>query len=404
MQHDMTKGNITPILIKFTIPLILGNLFQLTYNAADSIIVGNFVGKEALAAVGIGNPLTTLAILFINGMCLGASVLIGTQYGAKEMNTLERQISTTLWAGLVFAICFAAASILFAPEILTILQTPPEAMQLGVEYLRIIFAGLIFTFLYNFYASTLRALGDSKSPLYFLVISAILNILGDLAFVMLFGWGVKGCAFSTVISEALSCLFCGIYIKKKVPVLCLGRKWLVFDRSLLKKTISYSWATAMQQGTVQLGKIIVQMLVNSMGLNAVAAFAAVNRIDDFAFTPEQNIAHAMTTFLAQNHGAGKKDRIRKGYICGQKIEIIYGIGLCVVLLFFARPIMSLFVKDEAVIDIGVSYLRLMSGLYLFPAVTNCVQGFFRGMGDMKVTLWSSMINMGARVVAARICV
>lgn len=400
MTKDLTTGKIMPILVNFTVPLVLGNLFQLTYNAVDSIIVGHFVGKEALAAVGICNPVSTLMILFLNGLCMGASILMGIQYGAKDYETLHRQISTTLLSGAVFSFFLTLVCVIFAVPILLLLQVDPSIMSMTVQYLRIIFLGLMFTFLYNFFSSTLRALGDSASPLYFLIISAILNIFGDLFFVIVLKAGSNGCAISTVLSEALCCLFCIIYIQKKVPILRLGKKWLVFDARLLKKTIAYGWASAMQQATVQMGKIAIQALVNTMGVSVAAAFAVVNRIDDFAITPEQNIAHAMTALMAQNKGAGKNDRMREGFRCGIILELVYGAAVMLICLGFARPLMSLFVKDEEVIGHGVVYLHLIAVMYILPAITNSLQGFFRGIGDLKVTLMSSFTNMTVRVIAA----
>ena len=400
MTKDLTTGKIMPILVKFTIPLVLGNLFQLTYNAVDSIIVGHFVGKEALAAVGICNPITTLMILFLNGLCMGAAILMGMQYGAKDYDTLHRQISTTMLSGVVFSVTLTVLCVIFAVPMLKLIQVDPSIMDLTAEYLRIIFWGLMFTFLYNFFSSTLRALGDSNSPLYFLIISAVLNVFGDLFFVIVLKDGSRGCAISTVLSEALCSLFCVIYIQKKVPLLRLGKKWLVFDSRLLKKTIAFGWASAMQQATVQLGKICIQAIVNTMGVSVSAAFAVVNRIDDFAYTPEQNIAHAMTALMAQNKGAGKIDRMKEGFRCGIILETIYGILIFIICFALARPLMMMFVKDEEVIGHGVTYLHLISVMYLLPALTNGIQGFFRGIGDLKITLISSFINMALRVLAA----
>lgn len=404
MTKDMTTGAITPLLVKFTIPLVLGNLFQLTYNAADSIIVGKFVGEDALAAVGTSNPLMTLAILFINGLCLGAGILVSTAYGAGDTQRVERQVSTTAIAGTVFSLVFSALCVLLATPLLRLMQVPEEILPIAVQYLRIVFAGLIFTFFYNFLAATMRALGDSKSALYFLMISSVLNIGGDLFFVEVLGWGSEGCALSTVLSEALCCVLCVVYIQFKVPVLQLGRRWFVFDGSLLRSTVQYGWTSAMQQATVQLGKIAVQAIVNTLGINAMAAFTAASRVDDFTYMPQQNIAHAMTTLMAQNHGAGKKERVRQGFFCGLRIELIYGFCLMAVCLLFARPIISLFVDDPAVIDLGIKFLRCASLFYLMPGVTNGIQGGFRGLGDLKITLNSSMLNMGFRVAAAAVLV
>lgn len=400
MTKDLTRGQITPLLVKFTIPLILGNFFQLTYNAVDSIIVGKFVGKEALAAVGICNPITTLIILFLNGLCMGASILMGNYFGGRKTELLNRQISTTMISGTVFSIVLTLIVMAFARPVLMLVQVDHSIMDITVQYLRIITLGLLFTFLYNFLSSTLRALGDSATPLYFLMISAVLNIFGDLFFVIVLKAGSNGCAWATVISEGLCCLLCIVYIKCRVPMLCLGKKWFVFDRALLKKTISYGWASAMQQATVQLGKIGIQAIVNTMGVSVSAAFAVVNRIDDYAYIPEQNIAHGMTAFMAQNKGAGREDRVDKGFKSGMFLETGYGILIFIVCFAFASPLMRLFVSDAEVIGHGVAYLRLIAAMYLLPAVTNGIQGYFRGVGDLKVTLLSSFINMGMRVLAA----
>lgn len=400
MAKDLTQGKIMPMLIKFTIPLILGNIFQLTYNAVDSIVVGKFVGKEALAAVGICNPITTLLILFLNGLCMGASILMGNYFGGKKMDTLSRQISTTMVSGMVFSLVLALVTIVFAKPILILVQVDRSIMTLTIQYLRIIMLGLIFTFLYNFLSSTLRALGDSTTPLYFLIISAALNVVGDIFFVVVLKAGSNGCAVATVVSEALCCVFCMVYIKFRVPILCLGKKWFVFDRSLLKTTIKYGWVSAMQQATVQLGKIGIQAIINTMGVSVSAAFAVVNRIDDYAYTPEQNIAHGMTAMMAQNKGAGKDDRVIKGFKAGMVLEILYAIFIFFVCFVFAMPLMKLFTSDTEVIGHGVIYLRLISVMYVLPSLTNGIQGYFRGIGDLRITLISSIINMGLRVLVA----
>ncbi len=399
MTNDMTQGKILPILIKFTIPLVLGNLLQLTYNAVDSIIVGQYVGKEALAAVGTSNPLLTLIILFVQGICLGAGILIGTLYGAKDYKTLKREVSTAMISGVVFSLALTVIALIAAPLLLRILQVDSVIHAEAVAYLRIIMCGLVFNFIYNFFASTLRAMGDSRSPLYFLGISAVINIIGDLIFVVCFSMGTIGCAISTVLSEVLSCFLCWAYIRRKIPILNLGKEWIVFDSVLLKEIIQYGFVSALQQSTVQLGKLGIQGIVNTMGVTATAAFTAINRIDDYAYIPEQNIGHAMTSVMAQNRGAGEMKRVRTAFRVGMHIELVYGAVLGIFLLFFANPVMRLFTHDEATVAMGEQYLRLIALMYIVPAVTNGIQGYFRGMGDLKITLWSSLMNMGARVAA-----
>ncbi len=402
MATDMTKGSIIPQITRFTIPLVLGNLFQLTYNAADSVIVGKFVGDDALAAVGTAGPIMNMVILFITGMCMGAGILMSTHYGAKDYGLLERQISTSMLGGLGFSAVISVLLIVFAHPLLELLQVPENIIGDAKGYLRIIFLGLIFTFIYNFFSNTLRALGDSKVPLYFLMISALLNVIGDLFFVVVLGWGVLGSAAATVLCEMLCCLFCLIYIRKKVPLLCLGKKWKVFDGSILWKTFNYGITSALQQMCVQLGKICVQTVVNVQGVAFIAAFTAINRVDDFAMTPQQNIAHATTTFMAQNRGAGNIRRMKQGFLSSVLIQLVYTSVVAVLVFFGARPIMQLFVSDgsEQVIQLGVSYLRLIALMYLMPAATNTIQGFFRGLGDLKVTLISTILNMSARFFSA----
>lgn len=409
MTKDMTSGNVSHLLIRFTIPLVLGNLLQLMYNATDSIIVGRFVSSNALAAVGTANPIMNIAILFISGMCMGASILMSHEYGEKNTEKLQKQVSTTFLGGIVFCIVATLIILPLVPAVLHLINVPDLIFADSVSYLRIVLFALTFTFLYNFYANTMRALGDSRTPLLFLGISAAFNIVGDLFFVIVLHQGVIGCAIATAISECLSALFCAIYIYKKVPVLKLGRKWLVFDKGLFKVTVAYSITSAMQQAVLQIGKVMIQSIVNEMGgilgISIIAAFNAVNKIDDFAYTPEQNIGHAMTTLLAQNHGAGKKERMKEGFKEGLKIELVYAACLGVVSMLLAKPIISLFVSPEdanaaQVISYGTRYIHMMAFLYLIPAITNGIQGWFRGIGDLKVTLASTFMNMVGRVFAA----
>lgn len=404
MVKDMTKGALFPIIMKFTIPLILGNLLQLTYNAIDSIVVGRYVGKEALAAVGTSNPLMTLMILFVQGICLGAGILIGTRYGAKDYETLKKQVSTAMVSGCVFSLLLAALGLILARPLMYVLQVDSAIQAEAAVYLRIILCGLVFNFIYNLFASTLRAMGDSKSPLYFLGISAGINIIGDLLFVAVFSMGTVGCAVSTVLSEALSALLCWLYIRKKIPILNLGKQWAVFDKGLLKEIIQYGFVSALQQSAVQLGKLGIQGIVNTMGVTATAAFTAINRVDDYAYIPEQNIGHAMTSVMSQNRGAGEMKRVRAAFRIGMYIEAVYGLVMGGLLLLFAGPVMRLFTHDAATIALGEEYLHLIAFMYAIPAATNGIQGYFRGMGDLSITLWSSLMNMGVRVIACLILV
>ena len=403
-KRDMTRGPVLPTLIFFTVPLILGNLLQLLYNAADSVIAGNYIGSAALAAIGAAAPIMNLAVLFISGMCLGTGILISVEYGSGDQARMERQLSTILITGIVFSVAVSAVMIPLAGPVLRLTRVDESVLPLARQYLQVIFIGLIFTFLYNFLASALRALGDSRTPLIFLGISSVINILGDLLCVRVLQMGVLGSAVATVFSQAVSVILCVLYIRARIPALNLGRKWFRFDRSLLGSTLGYGFTSAMQQACLQLGKVLIQSEVNSMGVAAAAAFTVVNRVDDFAYTPEQNIAHAMSTFLAQNRGAGHGDRVREGFRKGLLLEFGYALCLGAVTLLFSTPIVSLFVNKAdpmhaEVVTAAARYVTLISPMYLLPALTNGVQGWFRGMGEMKITLLSTFINVLGRVIA-----
>lgn len=398
----MTTGSIHKHLIGFAVPLVLGNLFQLTYNAADSIIVGRFVGTDALAAVGTANPIMNIVMFFMIGICMGASVLMSEYFGAKNIKKFKREVSTTLIAGFIFTVIITIICILLTKPILYIIKTPIEIISEAAMYLRIIFCGLIFTFFYNVYAATLRSIGDTKTPLKFLVIASVLNIVMDIIFVVYLKMDIAGAAIATVIAQMISSLFCITYVYRKVPLLRFSREEMIVDKDLLKITLNYSWVTAMQQTCLHIGKVLVQGAVNPLGVETIATFNAVNRVDDFAFTPEQSISHGMTTFIAQNRGAKNKERINKGFWIGMKIETLYWCMIVGIVYFGAPYIMQMFVPDKTskVVVFGVIYLQLMAFFYLLPSWTNGLQGYFRGMGDLKVTLRSTFVQMVGRVTFA----
>lgn len=405
MTTEMTTGKIPSQLIRFTIPLVLGNLFQLTYNAVDSIIVGNYVGVKGLAAIGCTNPLMNTAYLFMSGMCMGASILMSMSYGSKDTKRLNSLLSTTFLGGSFFCILVSILGIIITPALLKLIQVPADIRQEASLYLRIIFLALLFTFLYNFLANSMRALGDSKTPLIFLALSAFLNVLGDIILVTQLNMGVSGAAISTALSELLCMLCCLLYIHFKVPALHLGKKWFFFEKDLFREIVRFSITSALQQTCLQIGKVIIQSVADSMGLAVMATFSIINRIDDFAYTPQQNIGHAMTTFLAQNKGACKTSRIKAGFITGLILEISYTLLLASICILVARPLIQLFIDQsesayaEEITTLGISYLHLIAFMYFLPAFTNGIQGYFRGMGKLTITLISTFLNMFGRVLA-----
>lgn len=396
----MTEGNIKKHLINYSIPLILGNLFQLTYNAVDAIIVGRFIGKEALAAVGTASPVMNIIILGISGICIGASVLMSNFYGAGNDDMVKKEMATTAVFGCFFSVIVVLLGMMITTPLLRALRVPESILGIASVYLRIIFLGAPFTYFYNAIASALKSVGDSKTPLKFLAFASILNGLLDIIFIGFFGFGIICSAVTTVAAEALSAILCIGYVYRKIPLLQLTPKEFRVDRELLKKTLKYGSITALQQSCQPVGKLLIQGAVNPLGVDVIAAFNAVNRVDDYAFTPEQSISHGITTFVAQNDGAGKKERIRKGFREGMQLEFYYWIFICVATLLLREPIMSLFVSEGSkdMIGLGVDYLGLMAFFYLFPAFTNGIQGYFRGMGKMKITLAGTIIQTSLRVL------
>ncbi len=399
-MKDMTRGDISSQLIRFSIPLVLGNLFQLTYNAVDSIVVGRFAGEEALAAVGTAGPVMNIVILGITGICIGASVLMSEFFGAGNHEKLKKEVATTLLFGCYFSLAIVILGLFFSGGIIRLLRVPEEITEDATVYLRLILIGMPFTFFYNGVASALRSVGDSRTPVRFLAVASVLNAILDLIFVAGFHMGVFGAAFSTVIAEAVSAFLCIFYIYRKVPLLRLRPKDFRMDRELLRLTVKQGAVTALQQSCQPIGKLLIQGVINPLGVSTIAAFQAVNRVDDFAFTPEQSISSGMMTFVAQNRGAGNGERVKKGFRTGLFIEFSYWVIICIVILLVKEPVMKLFVSqgDGAMVRIGAEYLSLMAFFYLLPAFTNGIQGFFRGMGNMSITLISTLIQISIRVV------
>lgn len=398
---DMTQGSITRQLISYSVPLILGNLLQLTYNAVDSIIAGRFIGKEALAAEGMASPVMNLVILGISGICMGAGVLMSEFFGAKQLEKLKREMSTAVLFGLYFSLAVTGMGIIFTPALLRLLHVPEELMKMTAVYLRIIFIGAPFTYFYNALSSALKSVGDSKTPLKFLMFSSVLNGVLDLIFIGGLGFGIVCSAVTTVAAEAVSAGLSVWYVYQKIPLLRLERGEFVMDRGLLKTTLQYGSVTALQQSCQPVGKVLIQGAVNTLGVDVIAAYNAVTRIDDFACLPEQSISHGITTFVAQNRGAQKPERMKKGFGRGLLLEFGYWIGICAVVLLIRNTVLKLFVTGEsaeAIAVIGGQYLAIMAFFYIFPAFTNGFQGFYRGMGMMKMTLLGTFIQTSLRVI------
>ena len=394
MTKDLTTGKIMPILVKFTIPLVLGNLFQLTYNAVDSIIVGHFVGKEALAAVGICNPITTLMILFLNGLCMGAAILMGMQYGAKDYDTLHRQISTTMLSGVVFSVTLTVLCVIFAVPMLKLIQVDPSIMDLTAEYLRIIFWGLMFTFLYNFFSSTLRALGDSNSPLYFLIISAVINAGLDVLFIVKFHMGVEGCAYATVIAQGISALLCLVYIIQKFDILKLQKTDFAPDVSMMQRLLSIGVPISI----TAIGTIIVQSAINVFGADYIAGYAAAGKLQNMVNTIFIAFGATIATYVGQNRGAGRLDRVRQGVKDTQIMILIAAAAFFLIIHFLAGKLTLIFVDSSKtlVIDAANQYFKTVSWCYPFLGSIFLYRNALQGMGYGLVPMLGGVFELMAR--------
>ncbi|MBR2570681.1 MAG: MATE family efflux transporter [Clostridia bacterium] len=398
--RPMTDGSIAKHLILYAIPAILGDLFQVTYNTVDSIIVGRYAGASALAAVGIASPLMSVAMFFIIGLGIGASVLMSEFYGAGNGKAMRREFFTTLILSVGISGAIGIGMLLLANPLLRLVHTPPEIFDQTCGYLRIVALGMLLTALYNTLAAASRSVGDATTPLLCLIAGSAVNVVLDLIFVAGLGFGVVGAAWATVISQGVSALLCAALLKRNERIFFADRSDFGLDRSLLRRTLSFSYATALQQAGIYVGKLLVQSMVNPLGVDAAAAFTAVNRIDDYALIPQRDVANGETVLIAQNHGAGKYDRMEKGLKVAVVLEAVYGALISLAVFAFAGPLMRLFVRtgEEKVIQLGVRYLRLMGLFYFLPGITNGLQGYLRAIGKMKLTMIVTYSQMSIRAV------
>lgn len=403
-MKKMTEGNVTKNIFFFTIPIFLGNIFQQMYNTADAVIVGRFSGKEALAAVGTAGPIMNILIFFVVGFSLGSAILMAEFYGAEDIEKLKKEIATTIKAGAVFIFLLSAVALFSVKYILILMNTPIEIMEMAEGYLRIIIIGLIFSFLYNILSAEMRAVGDSKTPLGILVIAVVLNIGLDIYFIKNLGMGVKGAAYATVISQIAAVVISLLNIYFRMPVLRLTLKEFVIDLTLLKKTMSYSLSYAVQQTIIFTGAVFVQGAVNPLGIDSIAAFNSGSRIDGFILTPGDSMGAALTTFISQNRGAGKDERIFKGFKSALTMSLLYCVATAILIFIFSGSIMKIFIESSEIeaIFLGRTYLKTIAFFYILTALCNTLQGFFRGFGRMDVTLIATFIQIPIRVVLSYI--
>ena len=399
-QHlNLTEGGITGTLLKFTLPMMAGALLQQCYNIADTLIVGQFVGPEALAAVGSAYTLMVFLCSILLGLSLGSSTVFSQQYGAGNLEALRHSSYVSFTLILSITVLLNVVAFLALDPILRFLQVPSEVYPLMHDYLWIIFWGILFTFIYNFYAALLRAVGDSVTPLWFLSLSVVLNILLDLLFILSLHWGIQGAAAATVIAQGSAAIGIAVYTYRKRPELRIHRQDIYFDRATVKEITAFSTLTCVQQSVMNLGILLVQGLVNSFGTVVMAAFAAAVKIDAFAYMPVQEFGNAFSTFVAQNFGAHKRQRIRRGIRQALLISCLFSLTVSLLIFLFAEPLMLIFVKpyETEILRIGAQYLRIEGAFYALIGILFLLYGYYRSLRMPGMSVILTVLSLGTRV-------
>ena len=402
MNHELTQGPVIRTMIRFAIPMILGDLLQQCYNIADTLIVGRFLGTDALAAVGSAFSLMTFLTSILLGLAMGSGTVFSIRYGQKKTKALKECVRASF--ALLGTITIILNLIVFSgiDWIIQILQTPAELTALMREYLIVIFVGLIGIFLYNFFAALLRALGNSLIPLVFLAVSAVLNIILDLWFVAGLKRGVAGAAEATVIAQYVSGIGIMLYAFRRFPQLFHSEEKIRLRRCRIREIAGFSALTCLQQSIMNLGILAVQGLVNSFGTVTMAAFAAGVKIDAFAYLPVQDFGNAFSIFIAQNYGAGKQTRIKKGIRAAALTTIAFGVLTSAAFFLFAGPLMTLFIDagERAVIHEGIGYLRIEGAFYPLIGLLFLLYGLYRALGRPGMSVVLTIISLGSRVALA----
>ena len=400
MKKSLTEGSILKSMILFALPLILGNMLQQLYNVVDTYIVGHFLGANALAGVGASYSIVTFITSLILGLCMGAGVLFSMLYGAKRDKELKNSFVISFVFIGVISVLIMGLSISFVEPLLKFLNVPNDIYVLTRNYIVIIFYGIFFTFLYNYFASLLRALGDSKTPLLFLGISTISNIILDITFILYISKSVKSVAYATMISQAISAIFMIVYTLHKKKEYVPYKEHCYLDKRIFNKFISYSLLTCIQQSVMNFGIMLVQGIVNSFGVTVMAGFSTAVKIDTLAYMPVQDFGNAFSTFVAQNKGANKEDRVNKGLKYACIVSILFCIVISSVIYMFAENFMMIFlnVNEIEAISVGVQYLRIEGACYIGIGLLFLWYGYYRGIGKPFISVILTVISLGTRVI------
>lgn len=374
----MTKGNILKEIVIFSIPLLVGNLFQQMYNIIDSVIVGNYVGVDALAAVGSSAPLINMMIGLFMGFSTGAGVIISQYFGAGDEKNLKKSTNTCVAVSFIGGVILTITGIILSKVMLGLIGTPVEVQEAANTYLKIYFMGGISIVVYNVVSGIMRAVGDSKTPLYFLCVASVINIILDIIFVKVLGFGIKGAGYATLISQTISAILVLITLLRQSDLYRVRLKSLKIDISILKKIIKVGIPAGLQQSVISFSNVLVQSYINLFGTDAVAGCGAYIKIDGFVILPVLSFGMASTIFIGQNYGAKKMDRVKKGAIISSLLSVGYSIAASVILLFFSRQVVSIFSSDENVICYAVKMLFYFAPFYIFSSGIQSCCGVLRG--------------------------
>jgi len=392
-MKDFTSGNIWKLIFNFTLPMLLGNVFQQLYNIIDSIIVGNILGKEALAAVGASYPIIFTLIALVIGIGSGFSIIVSQLYGAKDINRVKLAVDTMYIFLFVTAIIVSAVGIYFSEELFIILQLPSELIPQASTYLNIYMLGMVLFFGFNGTSSVLRGLGDSKTPLYFLIVASILNILFDLLFIIVFEWGVAGAAWATVLAQGIAFVSIILYLNKTHELLKFRLTKLKFDIELFWQSVKVGLPSGMQHTFVAMGMMALLGIVNGFGTDVIAAYTAAGRIDSLAIMPAMNFSQALAAFVGQNLGANKIERVRKGFIATFIMSNVFCLMMTAIIIIFGNNLMELFTKDANVIAIGEEYLIIVSSFYLVFSTMFTTNAVLRGAGDTLIPMFITLFAL-----------
>lgn len=373
--------------------MLLGNIFQQLFSVVDSIIVGNYVGKVALAAVGASFPVIFVMISLIIGIVMGTTIVISQYFGAGDYVRVRRAIDTMYIYSFVAGGIVSIAGLIFAEPILRLLVLPEEIMPQATQYLRIFFSGTIIFFGYNGTSAVLRGLGDSKTPLYFLIIATVANIILDLLFVAGFNWGVAGAAYATLLSNAIAFALAIIWLNKTHKLIRIAIKGLHFDREVFRQSLRIGLPTGIQQTLVALGALVLMGIVNTFGTNVIAGYSVASRLDFLAMVPAMSFSQALSTFVGQNIGANKPGRIRTGLIATVKMSGIVTIATTIIIIFSGHILMDMFTNDQEVIRIGDQYLTIVSSFYLMFTLMFIYNGVMRGAGDTLLPMFFTLFSL-----------